>query len=360
MTGFVCDHCARLHEAPPPLWRCPCGGPLAVAGRGRLEPGSLAGRPPTLWRYREALALDATVKPVSLGERITPLVRARVAGLDALFKLETTLPTGSFKDRGSCIVVSEMAARGVTAAVEDSSGNAGASMAAYGSRAGLAMHIVAPADAPAPKLAAIEACGGRLTRVPGPRDASTQEALRRASGGMEFASHVWNPWFLEGTRTVAWEIWEQMEGELPARMFVPVGNGSLLAGAAAGFADLVSWGLAARVPRMMGVQADGCAPFVHPGRPAAGTVADGIRIVSPPRARAIRNAVAGSEGEFLAVTDAAILDARAALGRAGLDVEPTAAVAFAGAREWGRRAPASGDREDLPVIALTGSGLKVA
>jgi threonine synthase len=320
----------------------------------------MAGRPPTLWRYREAIGLDADVEPVTLGERMTPLVRRSVAGLEADFKMEMMLPTGSFKDRGACIVVSEMAARGVAAAVEDSSGNAGTSMAAYGSRAGIAMQVVAPADAPAPKLAAIEACGGRLTRVPGARDASTREALRRVEQGVEFASHVWNPFFLEGTRTAAYEIWEQTAGRLPSRLFLPVGNGSLLIGTAAGFADLVSWGLAERAPRLMAVQADGCAPFLHPDRPVSATVADGIRIGAPPRARRIRESVTGSGGEFVAVSDTAILAARASLGRAGMDVEPTAAVGFAGAMEWFRRAGQDGAPEGAPVIVLTGTGLKVA
>ncbi|MGH9868251.1 MAG: threonine synthase [Candidatus Polarisedimenticolia bacterium] len=352
---FLCDLCGAGLTDPPPLWRCPCGGPLSVQGPRALDPRALAGRPPSLWRYREAMALDPGIEPITLGEGMTPVVLRQVAGLEALFKLEMLNPTGSFKDRGACVVASEMRARGVRQAVEDSSGNAGAALAAYGSRAGIEMQIVAPEGAPAPKLMAITGAGGHLTCVPGGRAAAGEEALRRAASGMEFASHLWNPWFMEGTRTFAYEVWEQTEGRLPERVFFPVGNGSLLIGAASGFDDLVAWSLASRSPRLMAVQALACAPLV-PGAPAPGaTVADGIRIPAPPRARRMRAVVEASGGAFTGVSEAEILEARAALGRAGLAVEPTSAVAFAGALAWCRSRPG----EPAPLVALTGTGLKV-
>src|SRR6185503_14240092 len=107
MIGFRCDACGSDFAQPPVMWRCRCGGPLSVTGRGRLDAARLSSRPPTLWRYREAIALDARAVPVSLGEGMTPLVRRDQGGLQAWFKLEMLNPTGSFKDRGASVVVSE-------------------------------------------------------------------------------------------------------------------------------------------------------------------------------------------------------------------------------------------------------------
>jgi threonine synthase len=367
VSDYRCDDCGRRLSAPGLMWRCACGGPLSITARGRFDPRAIGSRPATIWRYREAIGVGRAVDPITLGEGFTPIVEREVSGLLARFKLEYLMPTGSFKDRGASVVISQMAASGISRAVEDSSGNAGVAMAAYGSRAGIGVEILVPDDAPRPKLAAIEACGGRLMRIPGGRAAASTEALRRAESGIPFASHVWNPFFTEGTKTFAFEIWEQSEGRLPPRIFVPVGNGSLLIGAFDGFAQLREDGLIESVPRLMAVQAAACAPLAvaSPQPPQAGTttLADGIRIPAPPRARRVREAVRLSEGGMLAVTEEEIAAAWSSLGKHGLDVEPTAAVALAGAIRWSREAGGEASREietaGPPLVALTGSGLKV-
>jgi len=313
------------------------------------------------------MGIGHNVDPVTLGEGFTPIVTHEVAGLIARFKLEFLMPTGSFKDRGASVVISQMAAAGIARAVEDSSGNAGLAMAAYGSHAGIAVDVLVPDDAPRAKLASIEASGGRLMKIPGGRAAASAEALRRAESGIPFASHVWNPFFLEGTKTFAFEVWEQTERRLPPRVFIPIGNGSLLLGAFDGFAQLREDGLAESFPRLMGVQAAACAPLAAPPEGASAplapgmTIADGIRIASPPRARRVRDAVARSGGAFLTVTEQEIASARAALGHRGLDVEPTAAVAFAGALKWARDEPLAAqemESQGPPLVALTGAGIK--
>ncbi len=370
MSDYRCDDCGRRIEAPGLLWRCACGGPLSVVARGRFDPRAVESRPFTIWRYREAIAVGRGVDPVSLGEGFTPTVEREVAGLPALLKLEFLMPTGSFKDRGAAVVISQMAAAGVSRAVEDSSGNAGLAMAAYGSRAGIAVDVLVPEDAPRPKLAAIEASGGRLMRIPGGRSAASAEALRRAEAGIPFASHVWNPFFAEGTKTFAFEVWEQRRGRPPARVFLPVGNGSLLLGAFDGFSQLNEEGLLDSLPRLTAVQAAACAPLASHGgaaeaEAAAGaTIADGIRIARPPRLRRIREAVRRSGGSVLAVDEEEIRGAMSALGRIGLHVEPTGAVALAGALRWlregGDDARREIERSGPPLVALTGTGLKVA
>ena len=370
MSDYRCDNCTRRISAPALIWRCSCGGPVSVATRGRFDPRAIAARPYTIWRYREAIGIGHAIDPITLGEGFTPIVSREVGGLPARFKLEYLMPTGSFKDRGASVVISQMAAHGVARAVEDSSGNAGAAMAAYGSRAGITVEILVPDDAPRPKLAAIIACGGKLMRMPGGRAGASSEALRRAESGIPYASHVWNPFFLEGTRTFAFETWEQTDGRLPPRVFLPVGNGSLLIGAFDGFVQLREDGLATTLPRMMGVQAAACAPLasmtadgINNTLSPASTIADGIRIPAPPRARRARQAVERSGGAFIAVSEEEIAAAMGSLGRCGLDVEPTAAVALAGAIRWFAADPIAAAREieseGTPLIALTGSGLKV-
>lgn len=365
MSDYRCDNCDRRLSAPGLIWRCACGGPLSIATRGRFDPNALSSRPFTIWRYREAIGIGRNVEPISLGEGFTPIVEREIGGLPALFKLDYLMPTGSFKDRGASVVISQMAANGVSRAVEDSSGNAGAAMAAYGSRAGIEVEILVPKDAPKAKLAAIEAYGARLGRIPGGRAAAAASALRRAESGIPFASHVWNPFFTEGTKTFAFEIWEQRERRLPPRIFIPVGNGSLLAGAGDGFAQLIEEGLCEVSPRLIGVQAAACAPLVAASEnstPSGMTVADGIRITAPPRARRVRAAATRTLGGFLAVSEEEIVAAWGALGLAGLHVEPTAAVGLAGALAWMRSDPSAAAREaevdGKPLIALTGSGLK--
>lgn len=376
MSDYRCDDCARRISAPGLIWRCNCGGPVSIATRGRFDPRAISSRPFTIWRYREAIGIGRSVDPVTLGEGFTPIVTREIEGLPARFKLEFLMPTGSFKDRGASVVMSHLAASGVSHAVEDSSGNAGIAMAAYGSRAGVAVDILVPDDTPRPKLSAIEACGGRLMRIPGGRAAASAEALRRAESGLPFASHVWNPYFLEGTRTFAFEVWEQMDRRMPPRVFLPVGNATLLIGAFDGFVQLREDGLASSLPRLTAVQAAACAPLAEPeaerparvpGRGVEGsgpaTLADGIRIASPPRSRRAREATQRSAGCVLAVSEEEIRSAWSLLGRNGLDIEPTSAVAFAGALRWMRSDPEAASREieteGPPLIVLTGTGLKV-
>lgn len=363
MIEAACDACSRRTSLTRHAWRCHCGGPLSLVSRGRFDPRSIRGRPAGMWRYREAMALGGSVDPVTFGEGFTPIVSKEIEGMPARFKLEYLMPTGSFKDRGASVVVSHLAASGVTHAHEDSSGNAGMAMAAYATHAGISMEVFVPDDAPAAKLAAIEAHGGRVMRLSGGRDAVAAEAIRRAGAGAIYASHVWNPFFIEGTKTFSFEIREQVE-RFPPRIFFPLGNGTLLLGAYNGFVQLREWGMIPAVPRLMGVQSAAFAPFLDRGTAVetkGDTIADGIRIASPARERRVRDAVARSAGAFLAVRDPEIAGARDALGKAGLDVEPTSAAALAGALHWLASDPdAAREIETMgaPMIALTGSGIK--
>lgn len=335
-------------------WRCACGGPWALEPFGRIPtPEALRSRPPGLWRYREALPTDGA--PVSLGEGGTPLVPSRDGRLH--FKIESMNPTGSFKDRGATVLLTAARAAGIRELVEDSSGNAGAAIAAYAARAGVEATIYVPEAASPGKLAQVAAHGARVVRVHGSREAVAQAA--QAAPG-RYASHCWDPLFFHGTKTIAYELWESLGGRAPDVVVTPVGHGTMLLGLWLGFRELVHGGAISRLPRLIAVQSAACAPLAGPalGRDAGGgdTVAEGIRVRQPVRPDEIRRAVDESGGRFLVVDDAEILAARARLAGEGVFVEPTAAVAPAAAwRLWDARAVAP---SELVVVPLTGHGLK--
>jgi threonine synthase len=302
-----------------------------------------------LWRYRADLSIDGD--PVTLGEGATPLVRYGQVWL----KLEGISPTGSFKDRGASTAITAARAAGARAVVEDSSGNAGTSVAAYAAAAGLTARIFAPEDIVPAKARAIVALGAELVRVSGPRSAVTAAAIEAARHAYD-AGHARDDRFLEGTKTIAFELFEEMGTSL-TDVITPVGQGTVLIGLAMGFADLVAAGKLERTPRLHGVQSEACAPLVRGaplGRPAPvvpqPSLADGIRIPEPTRSERSYAAVRYSGGRWLTVSEEAIARAWREAAHAGLLIEPTSAAALAGARSL-----------NLPpsaAVIITGSGLK--
>src|ERR687896_477847 len=330
-----CVRCAAPVDAPGWHWRCAsCEGPLDFDG----EP-----------------ELDAIV---SLGEPMTPLVEVTLGGLTVTAKLEGALPTGSFKDRGSRVVASALREYGVERAVIDSSGNAGASLAAYCARAGIVCEVYAPASTSAIKLAQIRAYGARVVPIDGSRQDVTAAAVS-AAGSAAYASHAWTPWFLHGTTTFADELHRQL-GRAPDAIVVPVGAGTLLLGVARGLAALARRGVEA-VPRIYGVQSSACAPLARAFErgleaPVAvdlgETAAEGIKIASPPRGAEIIAAVRASGGAIVSVREQDLWRAYERLAAQGVLVEPTSATAFAAAE---RLPPRAGD---VTVIPVTATGLK--
>lgn len=311
-------------------------------------------------RYRASFPLPESAAWITLGEGGTPLVPAQVEGRTVHFKCEYLNPTGSFKDRGSCVLVSALAAAGVREVIEDSSGNAGASLAAYAARAGLKARILLPETASGRKQTQIAAYGAELVRIPGPRTAVAEAAQREASAGATYASHVWVPLGLAGMATVAFEIVEQL-GRAPGAIVLPVGHGTLLLGLARGLEAMRAAAAVDGGTRLVAGQAVACAPIwaVHQGGGEAlgwvregETRAEGIRILQPMRGDAVLRAIEAGGGTVVAVDEPTIEDGERRLARLGFYVEPTSAVA------WGAlRATLSG-LPDPVVVVLTGSGLK--
>lgn len=357
-----CSRCGREYGRDTVAWRCECGGLFGLAHEIRFDPASLVGTQLTLWRYRAMLPEVDDGHLTTLGEGGTPLIATRLGDKTVLCKLEFLAPTGSFKDRGSAVLVSVLHSLGISEVVEDSSGNAAASLAAYCARAGMKARIFVPAHASPAKLAQIVIYGAELVKVEGARENSSVAAQAAAARGSYYASHNYNPFFVEGAKTFAYELWEQL-GRVPDNVIVPLGNGSLLMGAYRGFGDLRRAGLIDRMPRLFAVQARACAPIWEAYRhgrddvapvPSGETAAEGIRIASPVRGWQVLQAVRESKGAVVAVDEEEITNGRETLARQGLYVEPTAATCAAALTQLGQLLPAG----ESTVLALTGSGLK--
>jgi threonine synthase len=317
----------------------------------------------SVWRYAQAIAVDRR-HAVTLGEGGTPLLSRDWDGLTVQFKLEFMMPTGSFKDRGMTVMVSYLKSRGIGQVLEDSSGNAGASLSAYAAAAGMRCRILVPETASYPKIAQIAACGADVVTVRGSRQDVADAALRMSSE-IFYASHNWQPFFIEGTKTLAYELWESLGFRAPDNVITPLGYGSNVLGLDRGFDELLRNGEIAKRPRIFGVQAANCAPC-HAAWKSGGeqpvavtvspTVAEGIASSQPTRLREVLRAVRGSGGAIAAVSEEEIVAALGRLARMGLYVEPTCASAAAGLSQW----IASGAirRDETTVVVLTGSGLK--
>lgn len=360
MSSYRCPDCATSAPVESASWCCPsCRGPWDLdftAAPVGLESLSASARVNSLWRYHEALPISAPA--VSLGEGRTPLVQLTES---VWVKLDFLMPTLSFKDRGA-VLLAELARRlAPRRVIADSSGNAGTAIAAYCARAGLDCTVYVPEATSAKKVEQIRAHGAHLELVPGDREAAAG-AARAAAGipGTFYASHVYNPYFLHGTKTYVYELWEDLGGTLPEAIVVPVGNGTLLLGAALAIGELHAGGLIAERPALIAVQAETVSPLAaafHAGaedllddvaqpRP---TLAEGIAIPRPPRARQILRAVRESGGTFLTVTEDQIRAAQLDLAAQGLFVESTGVACWAAAGGWTDR---------TAVVPLCGAGLK--
>jgi threonine synthase len=377
VTGLTCLRCGRRYrrglDGP-----CPACGPegvldigfdLARAGRS-LSRRALASRPRSVWRYRELLPVPARARLPPLTPGWTPILDeprlAAWAGVRSLrVKDEGRNPTGSFKDRASVVGVARALARRARVVACASTGNAASSLAGAAASVGLPCVIFVPDFAPEPKLAQLLIFGARVVRVKGTYD-QTWELCQRACDryGWYNRNAAVNPSLVEGKKTCGLEIAEQCGREVPAWVAVAVGDGCTLAGTWKGLVEMRALGFIPRLPRLLGVQAEGARPLVDAFREGrdllpgpAETLADSICVGHPRNWRKALRAVRESGGAFVAVPDEAILEAmRAAGGLAGLFGEPAGVAGLAGLK----RAVAEKivGRRETALVVLTGSGLK--
>jgi len=362
---FFCRRCNNEFSVNLPRWRCDCGGYLNL----RQKPviffkERIQDRLFSLWRYREALATTCPESTISLGEGCTPLIPGQWHGRKVLFKLEFVSPTGSFKDRGATFMVSKLKDLGIDHVLEDSSGNAGASISAYCARAGIRCDIYCPRGLSSGKLRQVQSHGANLILIDGSRK-DTALAAEDAARSIYYASHQLNPYFNEGIKSFAFEVWEQMGWDVPDAVVAAIGGGGMVLGNYMGFKQLITSGEISRMPRLYGVQVEACAPVYKAFAMGSNrttevkqkpTIAEGISIVNPIRGEEVLAAIRETGGAVEIVNEEEIQSALYDLSSQGLYVEPTSAAAPASLDKLFSKGLLSPDEQ--VVVPLTGSGLK--
>jgi len=356
-----CVKCGFAYPRVKNPYCCPeCGGLFDFHKTLRCDLRQVDRSQPGIWRYQSTFDILEPIAPVSLGEGNTPLIQVDIMGRHVAFKCEYINPSGSFKDRGSALIAAWLCSRGVNEAVEDSSGNAGASFAAYAARAGIKARIFVPDSASGPKRRQIEAYGAELVPVAGSRADVTDAVRRVADSGLAYASHAYLPFNLPGYATAAYEIVAQL-GQMPGSVIVPMGQGGFLLGLSRGFDALRAGNNSYSTPRMIGVQAEKCSPLwamfkkddkFRQNEKKETTLAEGVCVRNPLRSTAIITAIYASGGDVYIVGEDEIMSGREALAHLGFYVEPTSAIVMPVLSKI------LAELSDPIVVILTGSGLK--
>lgn len=356
-----CSKCGRISSKVTD-YRCLCGSPLEIRLHFSFDKKKIRGKEHSLWRYVSFFPCVRQKEIISLGEGWTPLVKFS----DGLyFKMEHLNPTGSFKDRGSTVLVSALyspikEAGGYIS--EDSSGNAGASMAAYAARAGLKARIYVPETVSGLKFSQILFYGAEVVKVSGGRSKVAEEA-QKPENGKFYGGHILHPFFRDGIRTLSYELCEQFNWKLPELVYLPVSAGTLLLGLISGLDHLKDSGVIDTVPKIVACQTRQVSPSYHrikglkyvPPR-KVNSIADALISVNPPLIELMVKRLKEFDGDSLMVEEDEIIKAFKDLARSGFFVEPSSAVAYAGYKKQLQSKEISIDSRT--VIVLTGIGLK--
>ena len=323
-TEIVCPRCRNSFPLGKVINLCPCGSPLLVRYDARkiaraVKKSELKSRPSTLWRYQEFLPLRAERNRVSLGEGFTPLIEARQLASELSIKRlwikdEAQNPTGSFKDRGLSVAVSLAKELGIKKVAIPSAGNAGGSLSAYAARAGMEAYVFMPKDTPRANQIEAARYGAKLTLVDGLiNDCGRLIAERKGAEGWFDVSALKEPYRVEGKKTMGLEIAEQLDWKLPDVIIYPTGGGTGLIGMWKGFNELAEIGwIGSKRPRMVSVQAEGCAPIVrafNEGKEKADpwlnakTIASGLRVPQAVADFLMLQVIRESKGIALSVSD---------------------------------------------------------
>src|SRR6516162_11059817 len=327
VTKLECSACSKIYDANTEQHLCSCGKPLLARydlsqAPKTLTLGALRARPRNLWRYAEVLPEGA---PITLGEGMTALIHAArlgpTLGLQNLYvKDEGLNPTGSFKARGMTAAVTIAKQLGAKALAAPTAGNAGGALAAYAAAAGIPAVIVMPADTPAANVMECQAFGAKVVKLDGLiSECGKYVAENKDREGWYDVSTLKEPYRVEGKKTMGYELWEQFAGKLPHVIFYPTGGGVGLIGMCKAFDELQQMGrIGAERPRMVAVQAEGCAPIVKAWEahqssaqffPNAATIASGLRVPGPLGDQLILSMLRQSGGTAVAVTDNEMLHA---------------------------------------------------
>lgn len=301
-----------------------------------------------LWKYHPQIPVFNKKNIVSFGEGMTPVSNMVYRDKEVTLKLEFLFPTGSYKDRGATVLLSKIKELGIKKVVEDSSGNAGCAIAAYAAKANIEAEIYVSSQASPAKIKQMRGYGAQVIEIDGTRE-EVADAAKKSAAKNYYASHSYNPFFFEGTKTFAYEVWEQCK-ELPEEIIFPVGNGTLIIGSYIGFSELQSAGLITEIPRLSIAQAANCPSLtnkdIHLFQP---TRAEGIAVKSPVRKPLINQILMRTSGSYYPVNELDIIPEQERLHQLGFFVEFTSAVATAALKQ-------SSNKKVL--VPLTGHGLK--
>lgn len=384
LKNLVCQKCGRKYSPKEEIYVCDeCGGKLTISYDYEriaelLSREKLEGRDSGVWKYKEILPVSDERHMISIGEAGTPLIKAdrlgKILKMDDLWlKNETQNPTSSFKDRPMSVGVSKALEFGAETVVTASSGNAATALAAYSAKAEIECYAFVPEDVPKAKLAQLALHGANVVRAASKEVGDSSYELMEM-GFNNFGWHpipsggAFNPYQPEGNKTMAYEICEQLDWKAPDWYLVPVGAGTLLSGNAKGFFEFEELGMVENVPRIGGIQAEGCAPLVRgfkegtdpyeiPTWKGPETVAGGLIDPYPWDADTAIPAIEQSEGTAESVSDEDILSALKLLAETeGIFAEPSGAAAIAGLIELLENDEI--DRSERVVVSVTGGGLK--
>jgi threonine synthase len=361
-----CHDCGKVENLTLDVWRCSCGGAWEPNELPIVDDQKIRQKDLSIWRYGDLLGLDIISPYEHMGVGWTPLVPITLFGKQIYLKLEYLMPTGSFKDRGINAMVNQLISMDVKSMVEDSSGNAGASLAAHGARFGIHTEIFVPAYASPFKKHQIAIYGVEITQIDGTRKDTETAAHAAVILGNTYASHAYHPAYLAVQMTVAFEVWEQLGKRAPDYVICPVAQGGQFLGFWFGFSRMMEAGLIEQLPKLVAVQSAQVAPLYQAWRssledvpavdPMGPTVAEGVSISNPVRGKRLLQAVRESHGIVMAIEEDEILAGQTLLAQKGYYIEPTSALVVAGLKKLVTEI----DQSALVVLPLTGSGLKGA
>ncbi|MEM3404406.1 MAG: pyridoxal-phosphate dependent enzyme [Nitrososphaeria archaeon] len=358
--SIFCSKCGKEREEKT-QWRCICGAPFDIALNIKFDKEKIIRSCKSIWRYKHYFPYVKRDKIITLGEGCTPITKLD----DNLWiKLDYLMPTGSYKDRGSSTLVSSLCSESdiIKGLSEDSSGNAGASLAAYCARANIKLKVFVPKSTSGPKLSQIKAYGAEVFRVEGTRE-DVSKMAQRAMKDHLYVGHVWHPFFRDGIRTLLYEVAEQTGWRMFDKIYVPVSAGTLLLGVISGIKHLLSSDIINKVPRIIAVQTRQVSPLYHRMEKLSyvppesiKTVADALVSTNPPLLDLMEKNLREVDGGSEVVDEEEIVSSYYALAKKGFHVEPSSAVTYAAYLK--QLAKGGFSEKEKVLLILTGTGLK--
>ncbi len=359
---YICSKCNMTAEVTTLKSRCDCGGLWKLKYTPPKFDLSLIDNDTwSIFRYRAFMAIEGdSWREISLGEGMTPVI---ALDEDVLLKMDYLMPTLSFKDRGAAVLAAHCKAIGVNSVVQDSSGNAGNSVAAYCARTGIDCEIFVPEGTSPKKIDMIKSHNAKINIIPGSRDNCADVCRAEAdTKGKYYASHVYSPFFYEGTKTYIYEVYEQLH-RIPENIFIPLGNGTLFIGVVKALEELMNSGIIGKMPNIIAVQSENCDPFAKAvilgeRQPAAvtpkPTMAEGIAVGVPMRGEEILEYIYKYNIEVITAPENKIIESRLALASKGIYCEHTTAATYAAYLKY---CELNGKTSDC-LIPMCGAGLK--